>query len=206
MAKNSLLFMLLTLLCIPGIFAEEPESSQMYDFWFNVGWDTAMYSESGMANGSSYAIGYGDGAAIGIRAAFFSTPERINALELNVLFRLYFRGSEAFSGPFIQFTGGPVLFFPEEKLLFQLGTISAGLNLGLRFLLLNGVFFEPVIRAGFPYFLGIGLSAGISFKQIAESSEQRAANRAQRAESREQRAKSRAENREGREQGAGNSE
>ena len=159
--KKILFFVLWVVLYIHGIAAQ---SQVREDFWFNSGWETAMYSVSGIAHGGSFALGYGDGTVIGLRAAMFSTTEEMSVTELNVLLRLYFRGAKAFSGPFFQITGGPVLFYPEQELLSQLGTICAGVTFGWRFYLLNRLFLEPVVRGGYPYFLGAGISAGISYK------------------------------------------
>jgi hypothetical protein len=70
------------------------------------------------------------------------------------------------SGPFIQFSGGPVIFARGEKNITMPSDtvrLSAGFSLGWRFLLGTYFFIEPAIRAGYPYIAGVGLSAGVRF-------------------------------------------
>jgi hypothetical protein len=70
------------------------------------------------------------------------------------------------SGLFIQFNGGPVIFAQNDDSIAVpsgMGTFSAGLSLGWRFLLGRTFFIEPVIRGGYPYIVGAGLSAGVRF-------------------------------------------
>ena len=136
------------------------------DVWLSPGGDTAMYSAYGISYGGSFAIGYGRGTSIGIKGFWFFSPEGINTLELNILFRIYFLGAQAHSGPFIQIMGGPALFFIQDSEFSfpaKLGMISGGLCFGWRFLLGRNLFFEPSIRGGYPYFAGAGLAAGVRF-------------------------------------------
>jgi len=148
-----------------------PVSSQEYtakrgDFWICPGAEMALYSISSAACGGSIAMAYGRGASIGLKASlFFDIENQIDTLELGLLLRYYFFGGAANSGPFIQFTGGPALFFDRENtgIPAELGSISAGLHLGWRFLLGETFFVEPSVRGGFPFIAGAGLSAGVRF-------------------------------------------
>ena len=100
-----------------------------------------------------------------MKAVFFSDIEGLlNILELNVLFRFYFLRSH--SGPFMQFTGGPAIFFRQHSSLelpADWGMVSASLSLGWRFFLGKTFFIEPSIRGGYPFIGGAGLSAGVHF-------------------------------------------
>jgi len=90
----------------------------------------------------------------------------MSVLELNFLLRFYFYGKRAYSGPFIQFIGGPALFFDNESgfsIPSKIGVFSIGMSYGWRFLIKDKWFIEPYIRGGYPYLAGAGLSAGIRF-------------------------------------------
>jgi len=134
------------------------------DFWISPLGETVMYSSSGNSFGGGLALGYGKGASIGLKTAYFvDTQEEIDVLEVGVLLRFYIRGSDFCSGPFVQFNGGQALFFRRENISIpaKWGIISAGVNLGWRFHLGKLFFVEPSIRAGYPYFAGAGLMAGV---------------------------------------------
>jgi hypothetical protein len=153
---------LILFLCSIPVFAQEKTAGRE-DFWICSGVDMAMYSVSGMAYGGGLGIGYGNGAAIGIKAAFFAGAEGVTTVELNLLLRWYFTGGG--SGPFAQFSGGPVLLAEDMFPGFPsgVGTISTGLSVGWRFLAGKQWFVETAFRAGYPYFAGAGLSAGLRF-------------------------------------------
>jgi len=167
MNKQFLLVLCVFLFVMPA-FAQNtapvmasPESG---DFWICPGFETAMYSRFSASMGGSLAMGYGKGASIGLKAVYFISPDN-TALELNFLLRAYLRGALAYSGPFLQLASGPVLFADEAMVRFpyKLGSISAGLSFGWRFLFRDRLFIEPAIRAGYPFIAGAGLSAGIRF-------------------------------------------
>jgi len=125
-----------------------------------------MYSYSGLATGGSFALGYGRGTSIGFKAAWYFNPGRMDILELCFLLRFYLTGFSANSGPFLQLTGGPVIFFPEDKgvsMPAELGMVSGGLNFGWRLLVGNRWFVEPSIRGGYPFLVGAAFSAGVRF-------------------------------------------
>ena len=166
MEKKLFPFLLCMLIPSAVIFAQSAPGQDREDFWICPGGEMALYSISGASWGGSFSLGYGKGTSVGLRAAWFFTPEGTSTVELNFLFRIYFFGANAFSGPFIQFIGGPALFFTQNNEIdipSELGMISAGLNLGWRFLFINRWFVEPSVRAGYPYMLGAGLSAGARF-------------------------------------------
>jgi len=136
--------------------------AQRGDFWVCPGAETAFYSLSGVSAGGSLAAAYGNRAAIGFRAAwFFDTKKELDALELDFLLRYSFS-----AGPYLQLTAGPALFFDREdkaSVPAKWGTVSAGLTFGWRFNFGKLFFAEPYIRAGYPYIVGAGVSAGVRF-------------------------------------------
>jgi hypothetical protein len=152
---------LLVFISTPGImpvFAQEQDSVRE-DTWVCPVFESGFYSVSNIAIGGGAALGYGDRVALGLKAVYWNDLEEISALELNLLARFYFFRTPGYSGLFIQFSGGPVIFFKPSAI----GTISAGFGLGWRFLLGEHFFIEPAIRAGYPYIAAAGLSAGLRF-------------------------------------------
>ena len=154
------------------VLADEP-AAEKGDLWICPGAEMALYSISSVAYGGGIALGYGTGASIGLKAAFFWDNEsRIDTLEMGLLLRFYFFGKDAYSGPFIQFSGGPVFFYKRDSSMSrnsdidipaEWGMISAGLNLGWRFLLGKGFFIEPSVRGGYPFITGMAFCAGARF-------------------------------------------
>jgi len=157
--------MLFMLFCVSAGFADtESENS---DLWVCPSGDVAFYGLSGISSGVGLAIGFGKGTSIGMKAVwFFDSDDGVSVLELNFLLRFYFFGKKACSGPFLQFMGGPALFFVDESgfsVPSRIGVFSIGAGFGWRFLIKEKWFIEPYIRGGYPYLAGAGLSAGMHF-------------------------------------------
>ena len=125
--------------------------------------ETLLYSQEGISMGGGFALGFGSGSAIGIRLLYALDADTYGILEMLFFLRFYLSASNASSGPFLQFNGGPVLFTNEGigSTREGVGTLSAGISGGWRFLLGNHWFVEPAIRAGYPYITGAGVSAGL---------------------------------------------
>ena len=161
------IFPLFFCLFIPAfVFAQAEDKKRTNDIWLCPGGETAFYSVSGMAYGGGFSFGYGSGTSIGLKAAYFYSPEGTGTFELNFLFRVYLLGASAYSGPFIQLGGGPVFFFTNDSggnLPLEKGAISAGLSAGWRFLFGDRWVIEPAVRGGYPYLFGAGVSAGVRF-------------------------------------------
>jgi len=115
--------------------------------------------------GFGFALGSDDGVALGLRClyTFELNSTIVNALELTVFLRWYLHGALAYSGPFIQFTGGTVLYAVNESVSVPAGSgmLSAGLGFGWRFPLGKYWFLEPAVRAGYPYIYGAGVSIAL---------------------------------------------
>jgi len=135
------------------------------DIWISIGGELSLYSYVGPAYGGSFTFGYGSGSSIGIKAAYFFNEEKIETLEICLLLRFYLFGRNAYSGPFLQFLGGPSLYNRSGSfsLPSNIGAVSAGLCFGWRFIFANRWFIEPMIRGGYPYLFGATVSAGVRF-------------------------------------------
>jgi len=159
-----LTFLLFMLFCVSAGFADT--DYEKGDFWICPSVEASLYSDSPASFGGGFALGYGKGTSIGMKTVWFLNPIEGSVLEFNFLLRYYFSGKQAYSGPFIQFIGGPVLFFDEENGISvpsKRGNFSIGMSFGWRFLIKDKWFIEPYIRGGHPYLVGTGLSAGIRF-------------------------------------------
>jgi hypothetical protein len=164
-----IIFLLILLAGISPAFAQDryvlPE-----ELWVCPVLESSFYSRSNMALGGGAALGYGDSVAFGLKVVYWNDLNDVSLLELNFLARLYlsalFRPEAASSsGLFIQFNGGPVIIAQHGNSIAmpsEVGTFSAGLSLGWRFLF-GRYFVEPTARLGYPYIIGAGLSAGIRF-------------------------------------------
>jgi len=84
---------------------------------------------------------------------------------MDLLLRFYLFGKDAFWGPSIQFIGGATFLNYQGGFAIpsNTGIFNAGFGFGWRFIFVNRFFVEPNIRIGYPYFFGIGVSAGIRF-------------------------------------------
>ena len=166
-AKYWLVFKVLSavLILLPvQVFAQDTAATGG-NLWVSPGAETALYSVSGVTFGGGLSLAYGRGTSVGIKTAYFSDFEGLlGILELNILLRFFFTGQD--SGPFIQFTGGPALFFRQDSSIAipaEWGMVSGGMALGWRFLLSEILFLEPSLRGGYPYIAGAGLSMGARF-------------------------------------------
>lgn len=147
--------------------AEPRVEHARFPFWVAAGAETTFFSSETFSYGGRVTMGYGRGASIGFKAAwFFDDAEKLDVLELGFLLRLFFFGDGAVSGPYVQIAAGPALFLRRDgdsTVPSNIGRLSAGLELGWRFLFGNRFFLEPGIRGGYPFIGGAGISGGVSF-------------------------------------------
>jgi hypothetical protein len=164
--KFYFLILIFLLFCAAAGFAAGEDNFESGDFWVCPVGDAALYTPYGYSYGVGFALGYGRGSSIGLKATWFLENNAISVLEINCLLRFYFFGKRAYSGPFLQFTGGPALFYSqgsEASLPAGMGIFTFGASFGWRLLLFDRVFIEPSVRAGYPYLIGSGISAGVRF-------------------------------------------
>lgn len=142
------------------------EKRDREDFWISPGAETALYSISKFAYGGSLSLGFGRGAVIGLKGAFFADASGVvTTVELGILLRLYLMGGGSCAGPYAELSGGPALFTKEGGLHIpsKWGTVAGGLGLGWRFHLGRYWFLDGSIRGGYPYIAGAGFSFGMHF-------------------------------------------
>ena len=133
------------------------------NFWVCPGAEFAMFSLDSAAFGGGLSLGYGNRAAIGLKAVWFGDANgQVTTMELNVLFRWYVLRPSSWL--YVQFNGGPAFFAENEGLSLpsELGAVSAGLSLGWRQPIGRYWFAEAAIRAGYPYIVGGGLFFGFT--------------------------------------------
>jgi len=165
MRKTFTSFFCLLLICIP--LSAQNQTTQSEDFWIGTGAQAALYSPVSLSAGGNLTVAYGSGTAIGVNASWlYDHDGQLNILILDFLLRVFLFGSNANSGLFIQFTGGPAIYFEHDEdfsLPVRIGTLTAGLTLGWRFLLGKYFYIEPSVSGGYPYIVGAGLGAGVRF-------------------------------------------
>jgi hypothetical protein len=127
--------------------------------------ETAFFSDKSLSYGGGLVLGCDGGAALGLRAACFTDPGGIVALEFCAFFRLYLPRLRAPRGLFLQINAGSSIYglggLPGLPSLT--GMFSAGIQAGWRFVFKERFYLEPAVRAGYPYIAGAGLSAGCLF-------------------------------------------
>ena len=125
--------------------------------------EALWYGIDAPAFGGGLIIGGGTGISIGGRVLYAAEANSISVLELGIFIRSYMDGKDAIDGLFIQFNAGMAIIdqsFPS--LPANKGSFTAGIEAGWR-ILLGGFYIDPVIRAGYPYMVGMGVSAGFRF-------------------------------------------
>jgi len=144
--------------------ASTPRPKNHYDFYLAFLGESIGYSRSGAAFGGGVALGGSfSGMGLGMTLLYTKDAENILSLEALIHFRLYLSRVKDNTGLFLQAEGGAALFSYEQFEITDYYALSAGLAAGWRFPLTAGLYIEPVIRAGYPYILGGGVSLGFRF-------------------------------------------
>jgi len=155
------------MLCPVYIFCEPAAQRPREDFFIAPLTEVILYGIEIPAFGGGFAVGYGTGTAIGLRLLYTLDVDNINMLEMVVFLRYYIFGAQAYYGPFVQLLAGTAIFtrYSTVYLPTGVGSFSIGLAAGWRFFFAGGerFFLEGAIRAGFPYYIGTGLSIGTRF-------------------------------------------
>jgi len=158
-------FLLIIFIASASAIFAQAENDTSEDFWIGPVVEMTIYSVSDPAFGGGLAFGYGKGVSIGLKGVWIMNDE-LATIELSFLLRFYLLGMQSYSGPFLQITAGPSLFFRNEDAIAipsKLGMISAGLSFGWRFILGKNWFIEPAVRGGYPFIVGAGVSGGFRF-------------------------------------------
>ncbi|MCL2793135.1 MAG: hypothetical protein FWD87_08580 [Spirochaetaceae bacterium] len=140
-------------------FAQSPDKTRA-DIWIAPIVELNLYTISSTAAiGYGLAIGYGNNIAIGLRILYNQDFDNLTTLEMTTFIRFFPSGEN--SGLFAQINYGTALFYEEDESIR--GVICIGLSVGWRFLIGRNWYIEPVVRGGFPYIAGAGLSSGFRF-------------------------------------------
>ncbi|MCL2809541.1 MAG: hypothetical protein FWD24_05700 [Treponema sp.] len=158
--KFAIIFLLAVLLLIVSpIFAE----FQREKVFISTSIETIPYDFESFVIGGGMSFGYGTGASVGMKLAWFFGFEGMNALELNVFWKYFLPGLNADTGPFLQLMLGPVIFnrMDEFSIGSNKGSMTYGLGFGWRFLIGDLWYVEPMVRGGYPYIISAGVSGGM---------------------------------------------
>ena len=155
-----LAFMAFVVIPVHGQSAEEPSSRA--NLFIAPLIEAIGYSRDTIAFGAGVAFGGGDGIALGTSILYAMDSRNFHTLEFAVFMRVYLQGSQASTGPFVQLIAGAAAFEYKRVVSFRsgIGALSAGLAAGWRFPFKDQWYVEPSVRAGYPYRIGIGVSAG----------------------------------------------
>ncbi|MDR3020735.1 MAG: hypothetical protein LBU66_07515 [Treponema sp.] len=148
--KNILVFCLL--LCIAG-------SISALELSVGAGAEMNAYSREGIAAGGGLVctMELNEQFDVGLKTGFFHDFNELGALEIQGLFR--YQLPLGIRGLFTQAELGTViLFYKEESYGAFLGALAAGWRLNPAS---EKWYIEPVIRIGYPFIWGLGVTAGI---------------------------------------------
>ena len=123
------------------------------------------YGREGPSFGAGFALGAGNGVAIGVRFLYVIDTESIHTMEIAIFMRAYLWGTEACTGPFVQLnTGVTVHKYKHVVFAFgEAGAFSAGIAAGWRFPLGERWYIEPSVRVGYSYIAGAGVAFAYRF-------------------------------------------
>ncbi|MDR2185013.1 MAG: hypothetical protein LBO80_05020 [Treponema sp.] len=127
--------------------------------------EASFYSRKTAAYGGGFILGGGGGpTALGLMVACLVDGENITTLEATTFLRVYVLPGKEREGLFAQLNAGLALFNLEGvSVPAESGTLSVGLMAGWRFLLGRHWYVDSIIRTGWPYIAGAGVSAGFRF-------------------------------------------
>ncbi|MCL2705691.1 MAG: hypothetical protein FWE72_05735 [Spirochaetaceae bacterium] len=120
-----------------------------------------LYTASNIGTGGGLAISYGDGISLGVKGLYFTDLDTLTTIEILTFVRFYILDFNGNSGLFAQIEGGPAFFFEKDD--DMKGMISGGVTIGWRFVLSKHWYVEPVVRGGYPFIAGVGVSGGVKF-------------------------------------------
>ena len=125
--------------------------------------EALWYSADAPAFGIGLVVGGGIGTSIGGRFLYATGNDDLNILELGLFIRSYI-WKEANDGPFVQVNAGMVVIDNKTPSLpADRGSFMAGIDVGWRFLFGSNWYIDPSIRAGYPFMVAAGVSAGFRF-------------------------------------------
>ena len=130
--------------------------------FFGIGAEVNANTREGaaLAGGVSLGVELNRYFSLGLNTSFSSNLDTIHALEPSALFRYY----PPLNQPslFVQGELGTAVFFENGKVFPAfLGAIGAGWHFKL-----DRWYIEPILRFGYPFIWGLGLSVGIRFDAI----------------------------------------
>jgi hypothetical protein len=119
--------------------------------------------------GGGFAIGASEDISIGARFLYTSSldADDVGIVEMTVFSRFFFFNKVPCTGLFLQANAGLSIYarkdtstFGDSALVFT-PSFAAGLGVGYRFKMGRRMYFEPVIRGGYPFLFGAGASVAI---------------------------------------------
>jgi hypothetical protein len=127
--------------------------------WFiGLGAEANAHTREGVAagGGPSFGMDINRNFSLGLKAAFSHNFDTVAAVEIPAFFRYYL--PLGIIGPFVQAEAGTAIYFEHGS---AYPAFSGGLALGWRFVLGQNMYIEPLLRGGYPFAWGAGLTAGI---------------------------------------------
>ena len=152
--------LLIVLFIVLSAVLTHAQSTEKTDIFIAPLAEVIGFSFKGPAFGGGFALGAGNGVAVGARFLYAVDTESIHTFEIAFFMRFYFKGADACTGPFGQLNIGAAIHEHEHAAfpITKLGVFSAGIAAGWRLPLGKRWYFEPSVRAGYPYLVGTGVA------------------------------------------------
>jgi len=159
---------LATCLLLAGMFSAVSASALDVAF-AGIGAEANGYSREGAAAGATLSLGadLNQRFAAGVKATFSHNFDTIAAVEPLVFFRYRL---PFLPGLFAQAEAGASIFLEDSG---AYPAFSGGICAGWRLAIGSNFYIEPVIRGGFPFAWGAGLTAGYKLQMRSEKREKK---------------------------------
>ena len=108
----------------------------------------------------AYDFNFSKSSAFGVSMGACTNFSGFTAIQPAVMYRWYIWGIENHTGFYMQADLGAYIILMDGDVFTN---FLAGLRGGFRFPLASMVYFEPYIKAGYPFMIGIGVTAGLRF-------------------------------------------
>ena len=157
---------LVVLFIVLSAVSAHAQTADKPDFFIAPLTEVIGYSRQSASFGAGFALGAGNGVAIGARFLYGFDTESIHTIEIAAFMRFYFLGADVCTGPFIQLNAGASIHNHEQGVYTpaKAGALSAGVAAGWRFLLGERWYVEPALRFGYPYMFGVGVAFAYRLK------------------------------------------
>ena len=142
------------------VFSESRPYDSRNALGIGIEWNMNANSNHTGALALAYDFNFGKSSAFGVNMAACTNFSGFTAIQPAVMYRWYIWGIESHTGIFMQADIGAYIMLLNVDVFTN---FLAGLRAGYRISLGSMFYLEPYIKAGYPFMIGIGVTAGLRF-------------------------------------------